>query len=87
MLDLVILFLEVSLHFCDSKTIVLLSKVAFLQCLEVVSFIPKQLVLLFKQISLDAKSCIFYCAPYVCKSEKMVSVSSIYVSYFQNSDA
>ena len=77
MLDLVILFLEVSLHFCDSKT----------SCLEVVSSIPKQLVLLFKQISLDAKSCIFYCAPYVCKSEKMVSVSSIYVSYFQNSDA
>ena len=87
MLDLVILFLEVSLLFCDSKTIVLLCKVAFLQCLEVVSFIPKQLVLLFKQISLDAKSCIFYCAPYVCKSEKKVSVSSIYVSYFQNSDA
>ena len=73
MLDLVILFLEVSLLFCDSK--------------KVVSFIPKQLVLLFKQISLDAKSCIFYCAPYVCKSEKMVSVSSTYVSYFQNSDA
>ena len=67
------------------KQLVLLSKVAFLQCLEVVSSIPKQLVLLFKQISLDAKSC--NCAPYVCKSEKMVSVSSIYVSYFQNSDA
>ena len=87
MLDLVILFLEVSLHFLIVKQLVLLCKVAFLQCLEVVSSIPKQLVLLFKQISLDAKSCIFYCASYVCKSEKMVSVSSIYVSYFQNSDA
>ena len=70
-----------------TKQLVLLCKVAFLQCLKVVSFIPKQLVLLFKQISLDVKSYIFYCAPYVCKSEKKVSVSSIYVSYFQNSDA
>ncbi len=79
MLDIVILFLKVSPLFCDSKTTCFTFEKAIFST-------TKQLVLLFKQISLYAKACIFYCAPYVCKSEKMVSVSSIYVSYFQNSD-
>ena len=86
MLDLVIPFLEVSLLFCDSKSTCFTVQSGIFQCLEAVSFIPKQLVLLFKQISLYAKACNFYCAPYVYKSKKMVSGLSIYVNIFQNSD-
>jgi len=69
-----------------AKQLVLLCKVAFLQCLEVLSLISKQLVLLFKQIFLYAKACNFYCAPYVYKSEKIVSSLSMHVNKFQNSD-
>ena len=83
---MVILFFKCHCYFVTAKQVVLLCKVALLQCLKVLSFIPKQLVLLFWQISLYAKACNFYCAPYVYKSEKMVSSLSMHVNKFQNSD-